>query len=640
MNKDLLKKHHFWILVGLIPLLVLVAVVLVTSEVGAAIEEKKKAIDTAEKDLQSKSNPKPNQLLAELEKQREALEKRRTELWKENWERQIGVTGDKQDPARNLLRWPASRVLARFNYTPNYATDKDQLKFGAPIPNTEGELNEFTKVEVYTAEFSNARPGFPGTGMADRVAPTQFANGNWAAVLRHVSLPPAGPGWENRAPTSSQVWLALEDLWVQRAMLGQIRAINDQIGAFALVRPADGGGQPADPPPLDRTFASRIWQVDLKVAPRPSDGRYVITGTLANLTDRLQLLGNGNVMTLNVWLSDDPNAPPFAYKIGGEFVPGKGATRRVRQNGTEVEVPANVLPVVQTDEHVLPAGIVPQKISRVEQVFDTRTVPVRRIDRLALGYKDSRYSLAKLEPPKFWPDTPVEGDPNAGGADGYGGMPPVPARPMPAPGADGAGGGAGTGLEGGGSATTVLDGNRTRYVNLTDQVRRMPVAICVIVDQAYIQDVLLAYANCPLRFQVTQVHWQRFRGSLGRSTMDGGTGPMPSDGSDSPRISASGTEGSGVRFPGQDGGLGLRPLPGAAGRLPGFPGPMAPGSPMGPGSPAFGPGGTMTTTVTESQLTSGLVELTVYGIVSLYEKYQSPGTAGEAGADVAAADNP
>jgi hypothetical protein len=30
------------------------------------------------------------------------------------------------------------------------------------------------------------------------------------------------------------------------------------------------------------------------------------------------------------------------------------------------------------------------------------------------------------------------------------------------------------------------------------------------------------------------------------------------------------------------------------------------------------------TSISESQLTAGLVELTIYGIVSLYEKYQAP----------------
>jgi hypothetical protein len=53
------------------------------------------------------------------------------------------------------------------------------------------------------------------------------------------------------------------------------------------------------------------------------------------------------------------------------------------------------------------------------------------------------------------------------------------------------------------------------------------------------------------------------------------------------------------------------------------------GYPMGPGSTggAFGPGGTMTS-ISEGQLTAGLVELTLYGIVSLYETYQAPAAEG------------
>ena len=65
----------------------------------------------------------------------------------------------------------------------------------------------------------------------------------------------------------------------------------------------------------------------------------------------------------------------------------------------------------------------------------------------------------------------------------------------------------------------VLDGNKDRYIDVTDQVRRMPVALVLVIDQMFIQDALAAYANSTLRFQVTQFHWTRFRG-----TLDGGAG--------------------------------------------------------------------------------------------------------------------
>jgi hypothetical protein len=44
---------------------------------------------------------------------------------------------------------------------------------------------------------------------------------------------------------------------------------------------------------------------------------------------------------------------------------------------------------------------------------------------------------------------------------------------------------------------------------------------------------------------------------------------------------------------------------------------MGPGS-FGPGSPGSTPGASI---ASESQITAGLVELSIYGVVSLYEKY-------------------
>ena len=70
---------------------------------------------------------------------------------------------------------------------------------------------------------------------------------------------------------------------------------------------------------------------------------------------------------------------------------------------------------------------------------------------------------------------------------------------------------------------------------------------------------------------------------------------------------------------------------------PGGPPPGPGGPPPGPGGPgAFSPfgmpgmyGSGSMNTLTESQLTAGLVELTVYGIVSLYEKYEAPAAAAD-----------
>jgi hypothetical protein len=649
VTKETLKKHHFWILVGLTPLMVLIAVISISTGVGAAIEEKKKAIDKATADLRGKENPKSDAYLERYGKQIEVLGTKRTDLWKDNWERQIGLTtknvGGKevlvQDPSRNLMRWPNSpnKLLARFNYNANYFTDKNQLKFGERIPDELGEYDEFKKSEVYLAEFSNpylkdaAREPEKRTGMADRIYPTAFAGG-WQGVLRHVKA------WDERKPTSEQLWLALEDIWVQRAMLDAIKSVNDQIGAFVrLPRPEDTN--------LDRTFGSRVWFLQLKVAPRAMDGRQVITGTLRNMTDRLQLLGTGNMMVLNVWLSSAPGATPIQFKIGGEFVPGGG-----------------VHPIVPSDDHVLPLGTTVEEIVKVEQVFDLRTVPIRRIERLALGYKDSRYSAVALKMPlfpAFEKEEKAAAAGASGGADstfggsgggappGTGGGPPPGSSSKAPPGVIGSagagiGGGSGSSAaaggpsEGGGDVATVLDGNRKRYLDpVTAQVRRMPVAITVVVDQAYMQDVLLAYANLPMRFQTTQMHWQRFRGNLeGSGSSGGGSGGENIGGP------ARGyTNEGGLKFGSSGGpprGSAGGPPPGVSGSAGGPPpgitgaGPAMSGPGPGPGGPSM-PGGGNLTSFSEGQITAGLVELTIYGIVSLYEKYSEEKPAeGSAGA--------
>ena len=178
--------------------------------------------------------------------------------------------------------------------------------------------------------------------------------------------------------------------------------------------------------------------------------------------------------------------------------------------------------------------------------------------------------------------------------------------------------------EGGGPVETVLDGNRARYLEVSPNVRRMPVGIVLVVDEAYLQDVLLAYANSPLRFQITQVHWSRFRGTLGGL---GTTGP---GGGEQPGItsSGSGVMGSGILPPGSGEGAPIGSPRGPRG--PGGPGGIMSGMmPGGPGAGGYGgSGGGQLSTISESHLTSGLIEVCIYGIISLYEKFEvKPATA-------------
>ncbi|VTS00913.1 Uncharacterized protein OS=Planctomyces brasiliensis (strain ATCC 49424 / DSM 5305 / JCM 21570 / NBRC 103401 / IFAM 1448) GN=Plabr_4059 PE=4 SV=1 [Gemmata massiliana] len=645
------KKHHFWILLGLVPLLTLIGVLMVSSKVGGTIDSRQAEIDKASKDIGSKTNPKSNELIAKLDKNLAVVEKKQTDLHKENWERQ-----------KDLFTWPRTTNSRVFK-----ALEDKGLKFGDPIPDLTAVHSEFQQAENYLYEYSSIRRGVggTGTGMADLMAPTQFSGG-WQRVLRYVD------NFGQVIVNKDQVWLILEDMWVQRSLLSGLRTVNSDLATFERVRYERDGKVIDDPAKgataqnkTKRQFRSRNWEVALEIV--PEGNTYQLTGTLTNISDRLQIMGANGRMTLNVWLSTAPNAQPLTFLIMGELLPGKGAMKPLKdKDGKTVQmVPANVLPIHPLPSHTLSTGTELEKleIARVEQVFDIRTVPLKRIEALVMGQLDSRNAA---QPTLVAPRTPpfskeFAGDPAAeGSTDGSGGGPgaaygggkgsPLPGGsaggpPMPgsAEGPGGAPGGplggpgglfGGAGVTGqrvgGGSLPAVIDGNKKRYIAATEQVRRMPVGLVVIVDQSYIQDVLLALSNSPLRFQITQVTWKRFRDTLdglgGSSSSSGpgggidysrGEGRLNFGGGDpderGPRPGNGSSAGGPPRPPGP-GGIGL--IPGSSSGMPG---------PGGyPGMSPSGYPGSNSSVASESQVTSGLVELSVYGIVSLYEKYEAP----------------
>jgi hypothetical protein len=767
-KNDAIKKHHFWLLLGVVPLLTLIGAMIVSSSVGGAIAERQKKLDDMKAKISSAMSAKPKALIGKAEELVKVVSGKQGGLHKDNWDRQ-----------KNLFTWPAGSPLLRDieygennvekaadriievglpgNLKPDERAAKvkeardelaklspldrttrlkemlDQLplnpaqrkallepawpKFGDPLPNTRGEFDEFRKGEVYRAQFSTLKKdgsGGPGTGMADRVAPTQF-QGGWQAILRHVT------DFGQVQLTSDQAWLMMEDIWVQRSMLDAVRSINEEMASFHRAK-LDKDGHPVldkdgkavpDPsfddagnkvqidsrtgrrrvtptPEAERrkaVFANRTWALALEVV-RDGDTQR-LTGTLTNLTDRLQLLGVGNIMTVNVWFKN--SAQPFAFRIGGEYVPGRGMTVTVKEpvlgpDGKPVKdadgkermqdktVPTNVLRIVSPD-HVLPAGTdANAELLRVEQVFDVRTVPVKRIDALALGQRealDARNAAATLLPPPS-PPFAKEKEPEAAetGTTGVGpaGAPmgaPTTGAPTSAPGETPGmtpgmipgmtPGARGTSRHrfGGGTLAAVIDGNKKRYLITSTEVRRMPVGIVVVIDQSLIQDMLLAFANSPLRFQITQVEWTSFAGKLDGAApstgspgqgggIDFGTGTVTFGGSGDPdargvpSLPGVGPLKIGPAVPP---GLGVGTTPGSTpASMPG----MIPGMPGGiPGMPGYGgTSGRNASTVSESQITSGLVELSIYGVVSLYEKYEPKPAEGAAAAASAAPAQP
>jgi hypothetical protein len=554
-DKEMMKKQHFWLL--LIPLFIglLLAWLGLFSFVSDATVEKAKANDDEKKKIEAvKAQSKA--LLGSYDKRKDELFDLRTKRWEQ-------MSNDQQ----GIYVWPSDLGDEQI------AKVKD-LKFGA-------EISDQSFFDVFRDLFNK---GYDE--VAKDIAPMQFA-GDWRTVLRNV------PVWK-RNSTSEEVWLAVEDYWVQREMVAALAGVNKD--AAKLQKPGEVG--PNDPrrnPPLkdtpqERTFVGRTWRLDLKLELRPTGP--VVTGSLTNLTARLQPFNANNELVFNVWLSSAEEAKPFRFAIEGTSLEG-GKTEPIK--------------FVEKKHTVLDGN--PVELFRVEQVFDVRTAPVKRMDKMVLGYTSAKHSQADLQMPAF--STKVVEAEAAGGmgmgmAGGVGAGPPG-VGPMGPPGI-----GPGPAVAGGGGTTaastdTTFNGLvRKRYVSRTDQVRAMPIGLVVVADQAFVQDVLTALINSKLRFQTVQTSLKRFRDSLSYAAGAGGGGlggPFAPPGPAVAGAAAGGPRGGPPPGPGPMG-----PVPGPA-----VPGPAMPGLPNFSSSPQSSG---------DDQAAGNLVEIFAVGIATLYEKFE------------------
>ena len=448
--------------------------------------------------------------------------------------------------------------------------------------------------------------------------------GGLDAVVKYVKKFP-------HQPNSEDLWLAMEDLWVQSIMVDTLDGINRSMAKFEAVGPTAANK-------LNRKFKSPMWELDLQFGESEDRRERYLKGKIKNTTERLLGLGTSNQMVLNVWLDADPRSQPFPFVVEGEQIKA-GETVEIKR------IPANVLrPGLRLDE-----------FARVEQVFDIKTIPVKRIDKLEMGYKSNRQQPLAL---KMAPISDKAVADAAAGAPGADGAAPGDAAPAAAPGR-----GDGPGAGGPGALDTAMLSpcglTRKRYIDVTPQVRRMPIGIVVICEQAYIQDVMLALANTKLRFQITQNHFKRSRDltALTPPAADpnavsappampgaapGGSGAMP-PGAMPPGAMPPGAMPPGAMPPGAMPGRGSSDGPGASsgrpggmpssgmpGRMPGGPGGLPPGVlPGGRGSGGMPSPLDSTNTPAPEQTSNNLVELSVYGVASLYEKYNANEGEGE-----------
>jgi uncharacterized protein YpmS len=482
-DAEFAKKHHFWLLLAPAALFVMLACIFVISDVAGDTETKdadnKKKF--GELDQYKKAARKT---IEKLNKQKEEVEKQQKLIWDQAWKEQ-----------EYLNKWPEgysdSKALEEAKKMPFGATDLDKQEFAAI-------RREFGQEPILLAEYNK---------IEENLQPMQ-----WAGGMKGVLQP---PDWTRVLPNSEDMWLALENLWVQREILGKVAEVNKRAAKFELK------------PNTTDVYRSKIWEVQLKVERKeggaaPKGPGFYLTGRIRNISPRLQVFGISNRLKLNVWFNND-DSKAFSFEI-------EGTTREGDPNPDE-DKPEKWLAIKTIDKHLLPVDLKePRQISRVEQDFDIRTVPIKRVEAFAIGKSalsdrncnydplmmsqfSKKATLAAVDPGKEEKKEEKKGG---------GGMPNMPSMP----------GGAGgkKDKEDGEASKTRYGVARERYLSVTDQVRRLPVAFAVVTDQSYLDEIVQAVANTKMRYQTTQMEWTRFHDTLtygtapGAAAATGGTG--------------------------------------------------------------------------------------------------------------------
>jgi hypothetical protein len=337
--------------------------------------------------------------------------------------------------------------------------------------------------------------------------------------------------------------------------------------------------------------------------------------------------------------------------------------QKARRELTPLEIPGDSLPPAGTTDREgnpadfvlktvdLPEATNAEGIFEVQQELSWETAVVRRLDQINFGAAEAHshrtYPKMVAEFPAFKaPDAPkAEGADQPAGGELKGGKAQQPGGETMGFGPRGGRGGFNPYAKGGAAASSDPDNPhgrvRERYADVSKQARRVPVCVVLVADQDHIQRVLASFGDSKLRFWTTQVLVNRFPGSL-RPNIEvpaedeqGQTGQNKS-GTKSGRFgdreagmgmgmfygAKMGRGGFGGPPPGMmqsKGGRGPGALPPMQGSRPGG-GYGAPGG-FGPPGGYGGSSGGLDNGAVGGEDSDRNVELVIYGIVSLYERY-------------------
>lgn len=580
-DKEMAIKHKFWLVLGGFLVLWLVGIVVLGVSASEPIKKHKEEYKSAKTSIEGalQKYPKNKSFETPWNEHGKLFRDHKDVIWAQAWEIQ-----------KDMYTWPSSRE-APF-----------QEKMKDPSVELSLEERQAYKDVLYWTQFDKLEKEVP-------LAPIELRGG-----LKEIMAPVP---WGDKAPTREEIWLAQEDFWVKRDLLDIIRNVQTTLAQLAPVSAKDD--EKGLPGALAHyRFVNDTWQLDIYIEQGPEKRDKLISAksTIKNVHTGKRKLPLSTPLSPDgiVFRLTQGANPPIKIKITGEPL-AWGKTAEFRKA-------FQFLPFDYNEPFA------------VEQTFDWYSSPIKRLDALVLPFQSARTVSAPLKPnprlpidaqaagaaPPAGPEGAMAGNPGGGMAGGMGG-----GQPKPGPGPGGPGGPKGPG---GGNAppaagdtptTPVYGLNRLRYLQATPQCRHLPLAMLLVMDQRSVPDLMAAVANSPLRIQVTQVQITHARNVPAPASP---SDPSKKDGSKPGGTPASGPPPAGSPPTSTPPGGGGRPGIGRGGEgMGGEEGPVRPGPGPGPTppGPGTGPGGPKQ--VAPAEADPNLVEVAVYGIAALYERF-------------------
>ena len=238
------QKHHFWLLCATAMIMALTGWIMASRSLSAVYAERKIAIMAKFTDLQgiqSTENPPNNEWKTAIDKLTDEERKKVASAWALVYNQQ-----------KDLLRWPEElgpQFLNFVNTKPQNAEIPQQF-CGYYMDNVK---NEFPKLSAIInadgqgtkpAAAAAAKPDQPTASPPDKPSGASTSSAKVAWDAANQSEIQRTLTWST-IPTSQQVRLAQEDLWVYQALLQIIRKVNEghhvapvrKIAAITIGRP-------------------------------------------------------------------------------------------------------------------------------------------------------------------------------------------------------------------------------------------------------------------------------------------------------------------------------------------------------------------------------------------------------------------